>query len=132
KDGRNYGTNASVNNDYVTLQQLNSGTSAVIAQTITNGVTTSAPSQDAVFDALALKANDNNVLHNTGNENKLGSLGIQNSVDMPVLGQRTGVLAYSPDLAAYGAVLGNMSNGDAYIDVTRFDGAEIGYNLLLK
>jgi len=30
-----------------------------IAQTITNGVTTSAPSQDAVFDALALKANLN-------------------------------------------------------------------------
>lgn len=28
-----------------------------VAQTITNGVTTSAPSQDAVFDALALKAN---------------------------------------------------------------------------
>lgn len=31
------------------------GTFALIAQTITNGVTTSAPSQDAVFDALALK-----------------------------------------------------------------------------
>ena len=30
---------------------------ACVAQTITNGVTTSAPSQDAVFDALALKAN---------------------------------------------------------------------------
>lgn len=28
---------------------------ACVAQTITNGVTTSAPSQDAVFDALALK-----------------------------------------------------------------------------
>lgn len=33
--------------------------STTIAQTITNGVTTSAPSQDAVFDALALKANVN-------------------------------------------------------------------------
>lgn len=31
--------------------------SACVAQTITNGTTTSAPSQDAVFDALALKAN---------------------------------------------------------------------------
>lgn len=30
---------------------------ACVAQTITNGVTTSAPSQDAVFDALALKQN---------------------------------------------------------------------------
>lgn len=30
---------------------------AKVAQTITNGVTASAPSQDAVFDALALKAN---------------------------------------------------------------------------
>lgn len=34
---------------------------AKVAQTITNGVTTSAPSQDAVFDALALKANTANV-----------------------------------------------------------------------
>ncbi len=32
------------------------GVVTVIAQTITNGVTTSAPSQDVVFDALALKA----------------------------------------------------------------------------
>lgn len=31
-----------------------------VAQTITNGVTTSAPSQDAVFDALALKENSAN------------------------------------------------------------------------
>ena len=30
--------------------------SSLVAQTITNGITTSAPSQDAVFDALALKA----------------------------------------------------------------------------
>jgi hypothetical protein len=34
-------------------------TATAIAQTITNGVTTSAPSQDAVFDALALKASLN-------------------------------------------------------------------------
>ena len=32
------------------------GTVALIAQTIANGTTTSAPSEDAVFDALALKA----------------------------------------------------------------------------
>lgn len=74
-DGRVFGANATANNDYVTLQQLNSGTSAVIAQTITDGVTTSAPSQDAVFDALVLKANDNNVLHtNNTNETKIGSI----------------------------------------------------------
>lgn len=33
-----------------------------VTQTITDGVTTSAPSQNAVYDALALKANTNNVL----------------------------------------------------------------------
>ncbi len=37
------------------LDEAVSTANASIAQTITNGVTTSAPSQDAVFDALALK-----------------------------------------------------------------------------
>ncbi len=34
---------------------MDAATVAVVAQTITNGVTSSCPSQDAVFDALALK-----------------------------------------------------------------------------
>jgi lysophospholipase L1-like esterase len=38
---------------------VQSAVTSNISQTITNGVTTSAPSQDAVFDALALKANVN-------------------------------------------------------------------------
>ena len=43
-----------------------------IAQTITNGVTTSAPSQDAVFDALALKQNAlTNPITGTGTTNYL-------------------------------------------------------------
>lgn len=37
------------------LKDSGVGASTIVAQTITNGVTTSAPSQDAVFDALALK-----------------------------------------------------------------------------
>lgn len=43
---------ASVNSKFT---ELSSSITGVVAQTITNGVTTSAPSQDAVYDALALK-----------------------------------------------------------------------------
>lgn len=42
------------------------GTLALIAQTITDGVTTSSPSQDAVRDALALKADASGVWSTTG------------------------------------------------------------------
>jgi hypothetical protein len=42
---------------FPTPSDIGALTSANITQTITNGVTTSAPSEDAVFDALALKAN---------------------------------------------------------------------------
>lgn len=42
---------------HVTITQVvNLSKAATVAQTITNGVTTTAPSQDVVFDALALKA----------------------------------------------------------------------------
>jgi hypothetical protein len=50
-------TNFTANRSY-SLPNAN-GTLALISQTITNGVTTSAPSEDAVFDALALKADSN-------------------------------------------------------------------------
>ena len=40
----------------------------IVKQTITNGVTSSCPSQDAVFDALALKANANNVVDLSTNQ----------------------------------------------------------------
>lgn len=39
-----------------TTEFVRTATANLVAQTITNGVTTSAPSQDAVFDALALKS----------------------------------------------------------------------------
>jgi len=41
---------------------------ATVSDTITNGVLDVAPSQNAVFDALALKADDSSVVHKTGNE----------------------------------------------------------------
>jgi len=44
------------------VEKIPSASIAILAQTITNGVTTSAPSQDAVFDALALKANLNGAI----------------------------------------------------------------------
>ncbi len=45
-----------------------SGTVALIANTITNGIITSSPSQDVVFDALLLKADDNNVVKLISNQ----------------------------------------------------------------
>jgi hypothetical protein len=42
--------------------------SAAVADAISDGVTDVAPSQNVVFDALALKANDNAVVHLTGAE----------------------------------------------------------------
>lgn len=45
---------------------------AVIAATITNGDTTHAPSGDAVFDALALKANDSSVVKLSGAQTVAG------------------------------------------------------------
>lgn len=43
-----------------------------VADFINDAATTIAPSQNAVFDALALKANDYGVVHKTGNENITG------------------------------------------------------------
>lgn len=47
--------NATNPNGYQTASQVQAIADAKVVQTITNGVTTTAPSQDAVFDALALK-----------------------------------------------------------------------------
>lgn len=44
------------NKDVATNEFVINSLSNVVSQTITNGVTTSSPSQDAVFDALVLKA----------------------------------------------------------------------------
>lgn len=54
--------------------------SGIIAPTIVDGDTTHAPSGDAVFDALALKANDIDVLHKTGNETKTGNLTVNSII----------------------------------------------------
>jgi len=64
--------NATNPSGYQTASQVQTIADAKVVQTITNGVTTTAPSQDAVFDALALKANDSNVVHLTGNETIAG------------------------------------------------------------
>lgn len=64
--------NATNPSGYQTASQVQTIADAKIVQTIINGVTTTAPSQDAVFDALALKANDNAVVHVTGAETIAG------------------------------------------------------------
>lgn len=49
-------TEGSNTTQLATTEFVQTAASSRVAQTITNGITTSAPSQDAVFDALALKA----------------------------------------------------------------------------
>jgi hypothetical protein len=49
--------NATNPSGYQTVSQVQAIADAKVANTITNGVTTSAPNQDTVFDALALKQN---------------------------------------------------------------------------
>jgi len=57
--------NATNPSGYQTAGQVQTIADAKVVQTITNGVTTTAPSQDAVFDALALKQPLATVLTNT-------------------------------------------------------------------
>lgn len=56
---------------------LPSDVSNILTQIITNGDITHAPSGDAVYDALQLKANDDNVIHKTLDETKTGQLIVQ-------------------------------------------------------
>lgn len=67
KDGRIFGSDATANNDFTSLQQLN----ARIQNNLT-GSTVNAPSVTAVNNGLALKANDADVIHKTGNESRTG------------------------------------------------------------
>lgn len=57
---------------YPTNRLVKEYTDAKVADSISNGVTTIAPSQNAVFDALALKADDSAVVHDTGDETIAG------------------------------------------------------------
>jgi hypothetical protein len=60
------GTVAATDSILQALQKLNGNQIASIVQTITNGATTTAPSEDAVFDALALKEDLANKNANNG------------------------------------------------------------------
>jgi hypothetical protein len=64
--------NATNPSGYQTASQVQTIADAKVTQTITNGVTTTAPSEDVVFDALALKANDSAVMHLAGTETITG------------------------------------------------------------
>ena len=69
---------------YQTASQVQAIADAKVVQTITNGVTTTAPSEDAVFDALALKANDNAVMHLSGTETITGVKTFSSNPKIPV------------------------------------------------
>ena len=81
KLGNQSGTNTG---DNATNTTSNSYADSKVVQTITNGVTTTAPSQDAVFDALALKANDASVVHLTGAETIAGAKTFSSNPKIPV------------------------------------------------
>lgn len=69
---------------------------AVISSSIVDGDTTHSPSGDAVFDALALKSNDADVVHNTGNETVAGEKTFTNNIILAA-GSSTGTIALSSD-----------------------------------
>ena len=71
---------------YQTASEVQAIADAKVANTITNGVTTSAPNQDVVFDALALKANDANVVHLTGSETIAGTKTFSSNIVIPGTG----------------------------------------------
>ena len=78
--------NATNPSGYQTAAQVQTIADAKVANTITNGVTTSAPNQDVVFDALALKANDASVVHLTGNETITGTKTFSSNIVIPATG----------------------------------------------
>ena len=78
--------NATNPSGYQTAGQVQTIADAKVVQTITNGVTATAPSQDAVFDALALKANDNAVVHIAGSETIAGTKTFSSNIVIPATG----------------------------------------------
>jgi hypothetical protein len=81
-NGKITATAGTASTDVVVKSQLD----AKVTQTITNGVTATAPSEDAVFDALALKANDSNVVHLTGLETIAGTKTFSSNIVIPATG----------------------------------------------
>lgn len=87
---------------------------SIVKQTITNGVTVSCPSQDAVFDALALKANVNNVVDLSSNQSIAG----QKDFSEVVFKTDTSGSGHSGG----GFILGNLSNMyDKFLFISRDD-----------
>ena len=92
--------NATNPSGYQTATQVQTIADAKVVQTITNGVTTTAPSQDAVFDALALKQPLATVLTNT--------TASYTTAEQTKLGQY-------PSTATNGKIL--QGNGTTYVEI---------------
>jgi len=101
---------------FQTAVQVQTIADAKVVQTITNGVTATAPSEDAVFDALALKANNNAVVHLTGTETITGIKSFLNGAIFSPLTNPTyakGLVFYddsSNSLAYYDDISGTTNN----------------------
>jgi len=101
---------------FQTAVQVQTIADAKVVQTITNGVTATAPSEDAVFDALALKANNNAVVHLAGAEVITGIKSFFNGAIFSPLTNPTyakGLVFYddsSNSLAYYDDISGTTNN----------------------
>jgi len=76
---------------------------ACVATTITNGVTTSAPNQDAVFDALAGKSDTG---HSHTNDHVAATVADSTSIDMSITGQQISAAAI------FGTTSGTVCQGN--------------------
>jgi hypothetical protein len=101
---------------FITIQ----GIGNLITQFITDGDTTHAPSGDAVFDALFLKADNSNVLHTTGSESFTGYKSSINTVGLPSgitlvndIGTSTNVFSVQNDSEVEGAFIWANAGGPA-------------------
>lgn len=95
-------------------------TSANITQVITNGVTDKAPSEDAVFDALALKLNSNDA---SVNNTRITRAIFKQNLTLSHTGDTSNTLKYSSliaggtfnanDILKWSALIGATSNANA-------------------
>lgn len=99
---------------------------AKVADTITNGVTTVAPSENAVFDALALKADDSLAVHKSGTETITGAKTFSNTIAGSISGNASTVTTNADlngDVTSSGntTTLANTPAVQAVVQTNRLD-----------
>jgi len=131
KLGNQSGTNTGDNATNTTSDSYADGK---VTQTITNGVTTTAPSEDVVFDALALKANDASVVHLTGNETIAGDKNFTGTVDINLSAnafKATSVQGMALEAVGgnNGTPIGKFTRQSDLVEIARFDNSGLKLQL---